>query len=91
MELTTKTITDKIETVAILDHYILQVRERKVILEDGVEISSAYHRYSVLPDNDLSTITDETVKAQFNAIMTDEIKQAYIDFNAEQAEQKPKE
>ena len=86
MALTKQTITDKIETVKVQDHYVLQCRERKQILEDGVEISSSFHRYSLAPDADVSSITDPQVKAQFNAIMTVDIKGNYQTFLAESEE-----
>ena len=86
MTLTKNTITDKVETVKIQDHYCIQVRERNQILEDGQEISSSFHRYMLMPDADVSTITDATVLAQFNAIMTDEVKQNYQTFLASQTD-----
>ena len=92
MAFTKQTITDKIETVAINsgNHYVLQVREAIQVLEDGQVISQNYHRYVLNPDADVSTITDATVLAQFNAIMTDSIKANYQTFLAEQnAESNP--
>ena len=77
MSLSKKTIVDKAETVKVLDHYCIQVRERKQILEDGEEISSSFHRYILQPDADASTITDATVKAQFEAVMTKAVKDNY--------------
>ena len=86
MALTKQTITDKIETVKVLDHYVLQIREDKQVLEDGVKLSGTYHRYVLSPDHDVSTITDPLVLAQFNAVMTDEVKQNYQAFLASQTE-----
>ena len=85
MALTKQTITDKIETVAINSgsHYVLQVREAIQVLEDGNLLSQNFHRYVLQPDADVSTISDPTVLAQFNAIMTDEIKANYQTFLAE--------
>ena len=80
MALTKQTITDKIESVKTIDYYVLQVREDNQILEDGVVISSNYRRYILLPDADTSTISDPVVLAQFNAVMTDEVKQNYQAF-----------
>ena len=79
MALTKQTVTDKIETVAINDgsYYVLQVRECNQIFEDGQKISSSFYRYVLQPDTDVSTITDPVVLAQFNAIMTDEVKANY--------------
>ena len=86
MALTKNTIVDKCETVAINsgNHYVLQVRERNQILEDGQEISSSFHRYVLQPDHDVSTISDSVVLAQFNAVMTQEVKDNYQTFLASQ-------
>ena len=92
MSLTKTKIVDKCETVAVNNgsHYVIQVRERNQILEDGHEISSSFHRYVLQPDADVSTITDATVLAQFNAVMTDQIKQNYQTFlEAQNAESNP--
>ena len=90
MAITKETITDKIESVRVQDHYVLQVRERRQILEDGQEISSGFHRYVLNPDHDVSTITDATVKAQFEAVMTDSAKANYQAFKeAQEAELNP--
>ena len=82
MALTKQTITDKIETVAINSgsHYVLQVREAIQVLEDGEVISQNFHRYVLNPDADTSAITDATVLAQFNAVMTDTVKANYQTF-----------
>ena len=80
MALTKQTITDKVETVKAQDHYVLQVREAIQVLEDGNVISQNYHRYVLNPDADVSTITDPVVLAQFNAVMTDQVKQNYQTF-----------
>tara|TARA_E500000305_G_C3895634_1_gene176256 strand:- start:59 stop:325 length:267 start_codon:yes stop_codon:yes gene_type:complete len=84
MALTKETITDKIETVKIQNHYVLQVREAVQVLEDGQLLSQNFHRYVLQPDHDVSSITDATVKAQFNAVMTDTVKANYTKFLAEQ-------
>ena len=90
MAITKETITDKIESVRVQDHYVLQVRERRQILEDGQEISSGFHRYVLNPDHDVSTITDATVKAQFEAVMADSVKANYQAFKeAQEAELNP--
>ena len=86
MALTIQTITDKIESVRVQDHYVLQVREAVQVLEDGQVISQNYHRYVLNPDADTSTITDPVVLAQFNAVMTDQIKQNYQAFLASQTD-----
>ena len=92
MALTKQTITDKIETVAVNsgNHYVLQVRERNQILEDGQEISSSFHRYILNPDADVSAITDPVVLAQFEAVMTDQVKANYKAFlEAQNTESNP--
>ena len=88
MALTKRTITDKIETVAVNSgsHYVLQIREAIQVLEDGQVISQNFHRYVLNPDADVSTISDATVLAQFNAVMTDQIKQNYQTFLASQTD-----
>ena len=80
MAITKQTITDKIETVRAKDHYVLQVREAIQVLEDGELLSQNYHRHVLKPDADTSTITDDVVKAQFEAVMTSEVKDNYAKF-----------
>ena len=87
MALTKKTITDKIESVRVQDHYVVQCREAIQIIESGNVISQNFYRYVLNPDADVSAINDETVKAQFNAVMTKEVKDNYAKFLKEQAEQ----
>jgi len=90
MALTKKTITDKIETVAVLDHFVIQVRERNAIMEAGTEISSSFLRYVLEPNHDVSKITDETVKAQFQAVMTETVKKNFQLFmEAKESERNP--
>ena len=84
MALTKQTITDRIETVKAQDHYVLQVREAIQVLEDGNVLSQNFHRYVLNPDADVSAISDPVVLAQFNAVMTDEIKANYQTFLASQ-------
>ena len=84
MALSKQTITDKIESVRVQDHYVLQVREAIQVLEDGQLLSQNFHRYILTPDADTSVITDPVVLAQFNAVMTDTVKQNYQTFLASQ-------
>ena len=78
MALTKQIVTDKIETVrAKNSYYVLQIREVIQVLEEGEIISQTYNRYSLQPNHDVSTISDPVVLAQFNAIMTDEVKANY--------------
>ena len=87
MSLTKQTITDKIESVRVQDYYVFQVREAIQVLEDGNLLSQNFHRYTLTPDADVSAISDATVKAQFEAVMTDTVKANYTKFLKEQAEQ----
>tara|TARA_R100000353_G_scaffold17299_2_gene16290 strand:- start:4836 stop:5111 length:276 start_codon:yes stop_codon:yes gene_type:complete len=87
MALTKQTITDKIESVRVQDHYALQVREAVQVFEDGSLLSQNFHRYVLNPDADTSTITDPVVLAQFNAVMTQTVKDNYAKFLKEKAEQ----
>ncbi len=84
MALTKQIITDKIESVRAIDHYILQVREAIQIIESGEVISQNFQRYTLAPDADVSAISDPVVLAQFNAVMTQEIKDNYQTFLASQ-------
>jgi hypothetical protein len=65
---------DKIEVVGDFNH--VQVRTATVILDDGVEISSSYHRHVISPSDDCSQ-EDEKVQAVCAAVHTPEIKAAY--------------
>ena len=87
MALTKQTKTDKIETVAIENHYVLQCRDRISVMEDGSELSASFHRYVLNPDHDVSTISDPVVLAQFNAVMTQQVKDNYATFLASQTEE----
>ena len=66
---------------------ILQVRTATVITEDNVELSRSFNRSVLLPGTVAAgstalTVTDVSaedagVQAIFNAVMTDEVKEAY--------------
>ena len=87
MALVKQKVIDKIETIRVnSSHYILQVREAIQVFEDDNFLSQNYHRYVLNPDADVSTITDPVVLAQFNAVMTEEIKANYQTFLASQSE-----
>jgi hypothetical protein len=75
MDLTEKTIIDKIE---ILENNFIQVRTANIIEKDGVEISRTFHRHVVNPSNDISG-EDAKVQAVANAIWTEEIIAAYLE------------
>ena len=79
-----KVITeDKIEIVG--DFKMVQVRTKTAILEDGVELSSSFHRHVVAPDADI-TGESADVQAICNVVHTDEVKAAYAAHLASEAE-----
>ena len=82
MALTKETVVDKIE---VLEMGQVQVRTATRIKEDGVELSSSFHRKTLLPstksgdtwaDTDISG-EDARVQAVANATWTDSVKTAY--------------
>ena len=91
MSLIKQTITDRIESIRVQNHFIIQVREAIQVLESGELLSQNFHRYALNPDADLSAISDPLVLAQFNAVMTDEIKQTYQTFLQAQNQEKNSE
>lgn len=79
----TKTI-DRIEVVGDYKH--IQVRERTDIVEDGNVISSTYHRWVIAPGQDYSN-EHADVQAMCQQFHTQELKDAYATFLAEQEAQ----
>ena len=73
MALEKKVITDLIEVV---ENGTIQVRTKTAILEDGVEISSKFHRHVVVPSADYSS-EDAKVQAICKAVQTAEVVAAY--------------
>ena len=65
---------DKIEIVG--EFKAVQVRTKTAVMEDGVELSSGYHRHVVMPDADLSAESAE-VQAICSVVHTDEVVAAY--------------
>ena len=76
MSLTKQVVQDKIEIVNVGNWSVIQVRTKTAIIEDGVELSSSYHRHVVSPTDDLTAESDEVV-AIANAVFTQEMKDAY--------------
>ena len=76
MSLEKRIIEDKVEVVSTGDWSVLQVRTKTAIIEDGVELSSSYHRHVVSPTDDLANESAE-VTAIANAVFTQEMKDAY--------------
>ena len=82
MALTKETVVDKIE---VLEFGQLQVRKAIRVMEDGVELSSSFHRHVVEPsiktgdtwgDTDISG-EDARVQAIATATWTSAVKTAY--------------
>ena len=82
MALTKELVVDKIE---VLEMGQVQVRTATRVLEDGVALSSSFHRHVVEPstkasgswaDTDISG-EDARVQAVANATWTDSVKTAY--------------
>ena len=74
MALTKDVKVDKIEVVG--DYKAVQCREKTIISEDGVEISSSFHRHVLHPDSDISGEPQETQDI-CNAVWTDAVKAAW--------------
>ena len=81
MALTKETQIGKIEVVG--KYKSVQVRTDTVIIEDGEELSRKYHRHALNPDADITSENAE-VQAVCNAVWTQEVKDAYETFKAEQ-------
>ena len=74
MALTKQTIVDKIE---VLENGTVQVRTATRILEDGVALSSSFHRHVCTPDHVHTDDEDPRVHAVCQAVHTAEVKAAY--------------
>jgi hypothetical protein len=73
MALEKKVLTDLIE---VLENGCVQIRTKTAIVEDGVEISSKFHRHVVAPGQDYSA-EDAKVQAICAATHTAEVVAAY--------------
>jgi len=73
MSLSKEVVIDKIEVV---ENGIIQVRQVTRIMEDGTQLSSSYHRWTLTPGQD---VTDQAanVQAICNAAWTAEVIAAY--------------
>ena len=67
-------LEDKIEIVG--DYKTVQVRTKTAVMEDGVELSSGYHRHTVVAGQDYSNESTE-VQAICAAVHTDAVIAAY--------------
>lgn len=73
MALTKETVVDKIE---VLEMGQLQIRTAIRIMENGTQLSQAFHRHVLAPADDLSN-EDAKVVAIANATWTPEVISAY--------------
>jgi predicted thioesterase len=73
------TAVDRIEVV---ESGVVQVRTKIAIKEDGVEISSKFHRHVVVPGDDFSK-EDSRVQAICKATHTKDVVAAYKDAQQE--------
>jgi archaellum component FlaF (FlaF/FlaG flagellin family) len=73
MALEKKVVVDLME---VTENGSVQVRTKTAILEDGVEISSKFHRHVVAPGDDYSA-EDAKVQAVCNSVQTPEVVAAY--------------
>ena len=81
MAINKETQIGKIEVVG--KYKSVQVRTDTVIIEDGNELSRQYHRHALMPDADISNEHSE-VQAVCNAVWTQDVKDAYATFKANQ-------
>ena len=89
MTITKEVTQDKIEVVGDYKH--VQVRTCTKVLEDGVELSSGFHRHVVSAGDDYSTESAE-VQAICAAVHTLEVIAAYNEMvAAQEAEMNPAE
>jgi archaellum component FlaF (FlaF/FlaG flagellin family) len=66
----------KVDQITVTENGVVLYREAISIMEDGNEISKAYHRSSLVPEQDLTGVP-ENVVAICNTAWTDEVKNAY--------------
>jgi hypothetical protein len=74
MALSKTTKVDKIEIIGDYKH--VQVRTATRVLEDGVVLSSSFHRHVVAPGDDITGETQE-VQDVCNAVHTQAVIDAY--------------
>jgi hypothetical protein len=65
-----------VDLIEVIENGCIQVRTKTAIKEDGVEISSKFHRHVVVPGADVSA-EDAKVKAIAACIHTAEVIAAY--------------
>jgi len=65
-----------VDLIEVIENGSIQVRTKTAIKEDGVEISSKFHRHVVVPGADVSA-EDAKVKAICSAVHTAGVITAY--------------
>jgi hypothetical protein len=65
-----------VDLIEVIENGCIQVRTKTAIKEDGVEISSKFHRHVVEPGADVSG-EDAKVQAIASSIHTAEVVEAY--------------
>jgi hypothetical protein len=65
-----------VDLIEVVESGVIQVRTKTAIKEDGVEISSKFHRHAVAPGADVSA-EDAKVQAIAAAVHTPEVIAAY--------------
>ena len=68
-----------VDLVEVVENGSIQVRTKTAIKEDGVEISSKFHRHVVVPGADYSS-ENAKVQAVCAAVQTEEVIAAYMAF-----------
>jgi hypothetical protein len=69
--------TISVDLIEVIENGSIQVRTKTAIKEDGVEISSKFHRHVVVPGADVSG-EDAKVQAIAASIHTAEVIAAYV-------------
>ena len=77
-----------VDLIEVIENGSLQVRTKTAIKEDGIEISSKFHRHVVVPGADVSGV-DAKVQAICAAVHTADVVAAYQTALAEKAAQLP--
>jgi hypothetical protein len=75
----------KIDQIEVVNDWNIQVRQATVIERDGEFVSRTFHRWVLTPDMDISG-QEQKVQDICNAAWTQEVRQAYEAFKAEQAQ-----
>jgi hypothetical protein len=75
--------TISVDLIEVIENGVLQVRTKTAIKEDGVEISSKFHRHVVAPGDDYSA-EDAKVQAICAVLHTADVIAAYQAKLAEQ-------